>query len=102
VIGLLLPLSQWLEAPANGENALINSIASAVENDHSSRPTWRSAAIGFWKMPKLWRAPMPMVRITAPEITPIQKLRDAAGGDETDTAIECLTLVTRRMLVTPP
>ena len=54
------------------------------------------------EMPKLWRAPMPMVRITAPEITPIQKLRDAAGGDEADTAIECLTLVTRRMLVTPP
>src|SRR3984893_19534324 len=26
-------------------------------------------------MPKLWRAPIPMVRITAPQITPIRKLR---------------------------
>src|SRR5713226_1710643 len=26
-------------------------------------------------MPKLWRAPIPMVRITAPQITAIQKLR---------------------------
>src|SRR2546425_1137894 len=29
-------------------------------------------------MPKLWRAPMPMVRIAAPQITEIQKLR--CGG----------------------
>ena len=70
--------------PTNGESAPISSTASALANDQSSRPTPRSAAIGFWKMPKLWRAPMPMVRITAPQITAIQKLRcgAAAGGDE--------------------
>src|SRR4029077_3356637 len=36
-------------------------------------------------MPKLWRAPIPMVRITAPQITAIQKLRCrglAAASDE--------------------
>src|ERR1700730_7959088 len=36
-------------------------------------------------MPKLWRAPIPMVRITAPQITAIQKLRCrglAASSDE--------------------
>src|SRR6266436_3533377 len=71
--------------PTNGENAPISSIASALANDHSSRPTCRSAAIGFWKIPKLWRAPIPMVRITAPQITAIQKLRcrgSAAASDE--------------------
>jgi hypothetical protein len=61
--------------PANGENAPISNIASALAKDHSSQPTLRSAAIGFWKMPKLCRAPMPMVRITSPQITAIQKLR---------------------------
>ena len=33
--------------PTNGENRPISSIASALANDHSSRPTRRSAAIGF-------------------------------------------------------
>src|SRR5262245_49746900 len=61
--------------PANGEKAPINSIDRALANDHSSRPTLSSAAIGRWKMPKLWRAPTPMVRMTAPQITAIQKLR---------------------------
>src|SRR5215211_1513280 len=63
-------------------------MANALANDHSSRPTLRSAAIGFWKMPKLWRAPIPMVRITAPQITAIQKLRccglAAASEEERD------------------
>src|ERR1700736_5291300 len=39
-------------------------------------------------MPKLWRAPIPMVRITAPQITAIQKLccrgLAAASDDGTD------------------
>src|SRR5262245_45216773 len=64
--------------PANGEKAPINSIDRALANDHSSRPTLSSAAIGRWKIPKLWRAPTPMVRMTAPQITAIQKLR--CGG----------------------
>jgi hypothetical protein len=34
-------------SPRNGENAPISSIASALANDHNSRPTLRSAAIGF-------------------------------------------------------
>ncbi len=34
-------------APTNGDNAPISSTASALANDHSSRPTLRSAAIGF-------------------------------------------------------
>src|SRR5262249_34148687 len=34
--------------------------------------------MGRWKMPKLWRAPTPMVRMTAPQITATQKLR--SGG----------------------
>jgi hypothetical protein len=33
-------------------------------------------------MPKLWRAPMPMVRIAAPQITATQKLR--CGGASLD------------------
>jgi hypothetical protein len=44
-------------------------------------------------MPKLWRAPIPMVRITAPQMTGIQKLRgatsrdgDADGAEGRDTA----------------
>src|SRR5262249_60941032 len=74
--------------PANGENAPMSSIAIAVANDHSSRPTPRSSAIGFWKMPKLWRAPMPMVRITAPLITAIQKLRGVADDGEAYATIE--------------
>src|SRR5262245_46540227 len=64
--------------PANGEKAPINSIDRALANDHSSRPTLSSAAIGRWKIPTLWRAPTPMVRMTAPQITAIQKLR--CGG----------------------
>ena len=65
--------------PANGEKAPISSIDRALANDHSSRPTLRSAAIGRWKMPKLWRAPTPMVRMTAPQITAIQKLRSVGA-----------------------
>jgi len=34
-------------SPRKGENAPISSIASALANDHSSRPILRSAAIGF-------------------------------------------------------
>jgi hypothetical protein len=70
--------------PTNGESAPISSIASAFANDHSSRPTPSSAAIGFWKMPKLWRAPIPMVRITAPQITGTQKLRCSEADGEGD------------------
>ena len=33
--------------PTNGENAPISSTARALANDHTSRPTLRSAAIGF-------------------------------------------------------
>src|SRR5437868_8492234 len=72
----------------------MSSIESAVANDHSSRPTPRSAAIGFWKMPKLWRAPMPMVRITAPLITATQKLRGDAEEGEADATIEGPRLLT--------
>ena len=36
-------------SPRNGENAPVSSIASALANDHSSRPTLRAAAIGFLK-----------------------------------------------------
>ena len=61
--------------PTNGDNPPIRSSANALANDHTSRPTPRSAAIGFWKMPKLWRAPIPIVRIKAPQMTAIQKLR---------------------------
>src|SRR5215207_7894330 len=61
--------------PTKGANAPIRSIESAFPNDHSSRPTARSAEMGFWKMPKLWRAPMPIDRIMAPQITGTQKLR---------------------------
>ena len=35
------------------EKAPISSIDRTLANDHSSRPTLRSAAIGRWKMPKL-------------------------------------------------
>src|SRR5690349_8136159 len=54
----------------------------AIAKDQSSRPTFRSAAIGFWKMPKLCRAPMPIVRMTAPQITGTQKLRAGSGASE--------------------
>src|SRR5258707_178028 len=37
-------------------------------------------------MPKLWRAPMPMVRITAPQITATQKLRCCGAGAALDAA----------------
>ena len=30
-------------------------------------------------MPKLWRAPTPMVRMTAPQITAVQKLRSVGA-----------------------
>src|SRR5215831_7864420 len=33
-------------------------------------------------MPKLWRAPLPMVRITAPQMTAIQKLRCRGSGTD--------------------
>src|SRR5215217_995799 len=61
--------------PTKGEQSPSSSIETALPNDHSSRPTLRSAAMGVWKMPKLWREPMPMVRITPPQITGTQKLR---------------------------
>src|SRR5258708_39031518 len=86
--------------PANGENAPISSIASALAKDHSSRPTLRSAAIGFWKMPKLCRAPMPMVRITAPQITAIQKLRCCGWGADWAGAIDMEGPLMDRQLVT--
>src|SRR5258706_9585650 len=61
--------------PTNGETAPISRAAKAIPNDHTSRPMPRSTEIGFMKMPKLCRAPMPMVRIAAPHQTGIQKLR---------------------------
>ena len=50
----------------------MSSMASAFAKDHTSRPTPRSMAIGTWKMPKLCRAPIAMVRISAPQNTAIQ------------------------------
>src|SRR6266851_855777 len=58
-------------------------------------------------MPKLWRAPMPMVRITAPQITAIQKLRccglgaDWAEGTDMEHPGLSRSLVTFIMIVTP-
>ena len=36
--------------PTKGDSTPIKSIDSALPNDHSSRPTLRSSAIGFWKL----------------------------------------------------
>src|SRR5436190_22239674 len=61
-------------------------------------------------MPKLWRVPIPMVRITAPQLTAIQKLRswgfgaDSNAGDDIGTSqrlqasptrlVTCIMIVT--------
>jgi hypothetical protein len=66
--------------PEGGQaDGLVGDVGRQVQADEGSRPTARSVAIGFWKMPKLWRAPIPIDRITAPQITGTQKLRSRSA-----------------------